>query len=179
MNKRYYYIIPLLMLLSSCSQKQNVRLPISQASGSYMEESIKRNKEMNLSEEQLIINQIEKDSINQFKQSQQGFWYTFINKNEQDTVSLKKGDLLALNLEVRDLEGNIIYDSITAQPKTYQVDQQKVFPGFREAIKLMKPQETAIFYFPSALAYGYLGDKNEIKSNQPIQMRITIKSKNN
>lgn len=163
--------------LASCSQKQSVRLPISQASGSYMKTSIERNKKMNASEEQAILNEIKKDSLHQFKQSEQGFWYAFIHKNTQDTTTLKKGDQIALSLEIKTVEGTVIYDSLTAEPKIYKVDQQKVFPGFREAIKLMKPNETARFYFPSAVAYGYLGDKNKIEANQSLLVEIKTKNK--
>ena len=63
---------------------------------------------------------------------------------------------------------------------TYYVDQQELFSGLREGLKLMKEGESVTFIFPSQKAYGYYGDDNKIGSNVPLDLRrFLIKTYNN
>lgn len=56
------------------------------------------------------------------------------------------------------------------------MDQQELFTGLREGLKLMKSGETVTFIFPSQKAYGYYGDQNKIGSNLPIICEVTVNS---
>jgi FKBP-type peptidyl-prolyl cis-trans isomerase len=54
------------------------------------------------------------------------------------------------------------------------MDKQEIFTGLREGLKLMKPNETVSFLFPSQKAYGYYGDKNKIGTNVPLLVKVTV-----
>ena len=54
------------------------------------------------------------------------------------------------------------------------MDQEKLFSGLREGLKLMKAGETVTFLFPSQKAFGYYGDKNKIGTNIPIICEVTV-----
>ena len=54
------------------------------------------------------------------------------------------------------------------------MDQEELFSGLREGLKLMKAGETITFLFPSYNAYGYYGDENRIGANIPIKCEVTV-----
>ena len=54
------------------------------------------------------------------------------------------------------------------------MDQEILFTGLREGLKLMKPSEIITFIFPSQIAYGYYGDDNKIGTNIPIVCEVTL-----
>ena len=56
------------------------------------------------------------------------------------------------------------------------MDQEEIFTGLREGLKLMKPGETVTFLFPSQKAYGYYGDKNKIGTSTPVICEVTVNS---
>jgi len=56
------------------------------------------------------------------------------------------------------------------------MDQEEIFSGLREGLKLMKAGETITFLFPSDKAYGYYGDENKIGANISIICTVTINS---
>ena len=60
--------------------------------------------------------------------------------------------------------------------QTYAMDQQELFTGLREGLKLMKAGETVTFLFPSQKAYGYYGDENKIGTNIPLICQVTVNS---
>ena len=61
------------------------------------------------------------------------------------------------------------------------MDKQELFTGLREGLKLMKPEESITFIFPSQTAYGYYGDDNKIGTNIPLICEVTLNTiiKNN
>ena len=46
--------------------------------------------------------------------------------------------------------------------------------GLRDGIKLMRKKETVTFLFPSHMAFGYHGDNDLIKTNQPLICTVTL-----
>ena len=54
------------------------------------------------------------------------------------------------------------------------MDQEKLFSGLRQGLKLMKEGETVTFLFPSHKAFGYYGDKEKIGTNMPIITKVTL-----
>lgn len=162
------------LLLSCCSQ-QKARNPISHSSGSFLKESIDRNKKLVAGEERKIDSLIKQDTINKYIASSRGFWYRYDVKNSNDTLRPKKGDIAHFNYEIQDLDGNIIYSELELRPQTYRVDkEQKMIIGLRNGIKLMHKNETVTFLFPSHVAYGYHGDNRRISQNIPLICRVTL-----
>ena len=163
------------LLLLGCKQNQDARRPISHSSGSFMKKSIDRNKKLNATEEEQIKALIKKDVKSQYTSSEKGYWYSYIVKNELETLTPQKGDVAFFDYEIKDLNGNIIYSELELRPQIYYVDKQDVLIGLRDGIKLMHRGEKINFLFPSHKAYGYRGDTKKIAPNTPLWITVTLK----
>jgi gliding motility-associated peptidyl-prolyl isomerase len=161
------------ILLLSCKQ-QLARMPISRSSGTFMKESAERNKKLIAGEEGKIDSIIKSNPKIKYFASKKGYWYSYISKNERDTLRPKKGDIAQFDYEIMDMKGNVVYSEIELRPQTYVVDKQNILMGLRDGIKLMRKNEKVSFLFPSHMAYGYRGDTKRIKSNEPIICNVTL-----
>lgn len=133
-------------LFISCSQHQQARRPISQSSGTFLKESVERNKKLISGEEAKIDSIIKSNPNIKYIASNKGYWYRYDTKNTQDTLRPRKGDIAHFNYEIKDLDGNIIYSELELRPQTYYVDkEQKMIIGLRHGIKLMHKNETVTF----------------------------------
>lgn len=162
------------ILMTGCKQHQEARRPLSQKSGSFMKKSAERNRKLIAGEEGQIDSLIKSNPKVKYIASTKGYWYTYVVKNTQDTLTPKKGDVAFFDYEVKDLKGNIIYSEVELRPQTYLVDKQNIMTGLREGIKLMHKNEKVIFLFPSHIAYGYHGDDKKIGTNQPLLCTVTL-----
>ncbi|MFV5701803.1 gliding motility-associated peptidyl-prolyl isomerase GldI [Flavobacterium sp. XS2P12] len=165
----------LFALVSSCKQHQDARKPISQASGSFMKKSIERNKKLIAGEEGQIDAVIKRNPKVKFIASSKGYWYSYVVKNELDTLTPKKGDVAFFDYEIKDLKGNIIYSELELRPQVYYVDKQNIMMGLRDGIKLMRKKEKVNFLFTSHMGYGYHGDNKKIGINQPLFCTVTLR----
>lgn len=171
-------ILPTLLLivgLNACKEPE-ARKPISQSEVNEINLSIERNKSLIQNEEELFKSYMSRDTIQEYITSSHGFWYSYTTRHLQDPTSPKPGDLVTFEYSVSDLNGNTIYAKEEIGTKQYRVDQEDHLQGIRHAIKLLKTNETATFLFPSHLIYGYAGDNNKIKKNEPLVISLTIKS---
>ncbi len=159
--------------LISCQTPEEPRKPISHQSGSYMKESSERNKKIAAKEKKAILSIIEKDTL-VYKQSQNGFWYAYLTKNEKDTIKPKKGDQVIFQYSISDLNGNEIYSLEELGEKEYFIDEEVIFSGLRQGLKLMKEGEKVNFIFQSFKAFGTTGDREKIASNTPIIAEVEL-----
>jgi len=171
--KKFFTIILLMMLCLACKSPE-ARRPISVKTGSFIDVSVTRNKQLNQEERNRIENIIQSNPDINYLVSENGFWYYYNTKVEDDTITPAFGDLVNFNYDIKDLNGRIIYSSGELKTRDYAVDQEELFSGLREGIKLMKSGETVTFLFPSQKAYGYYGDTNRIDANIPIICKVTI-----
>lgn len=174
MKKALYFLLFSLAVLSCKSPE--ARRPVSQKSGSYIDESVARNKKIVAEEESQIMQIIENDSTNDYISSPDGFWYYY---EERDTLSSQTpgfGDVVEFNYNIETLDGQTIYSKEELPTRTYAIDQEQLFSGLRQGLKLMREGETVTFLFPSHKAYGYYGDKNRIGKNVPIRSTVTLNS---
>lgn len=167
--------ILLLALLNSCQSKQEARKPISHTSGTFMKQSIDRNKKLIVGEEAEIARVIRQNPKTKFIASTKGFWYSYATVNVQDTLTPKKGDVALFDYEVKDLKGHVIYSKSELGPQTYFVDKQNIMTGLREGIKLMHRKEKVNFLFTSHIGYGYHGDNKKIGTNKPLFCIVTLR----
>lgn len=169
-------LLSLVFMLFSCQQPSEARRPISHSSGSFINQSIKRNKKLFATEEEQINLVIKKNPKANFKSSQKGFWYSYAIVNSKDTLSPKKGDVAFFDYEVKDLKGHLIYSKEEIGPQTYFVDKQNIMMGLRHGIKMMHRKEKINFLFTSHLAYGYHGDNKKIGTNRPLLCIVTLRN---
>jgi len=158
---------------TGCSQQQ-ARKPISQSSGTFMRESIKRNKKLVANEEQQIDSIIKNNPAKKYIASDKGYWYYYDQEVTNDTIRPKRGDVAYFDYEVKDIKGNLIYSEAELRPQVYHVDKQNIMMGLRDGIKLMNEGETVTFLFPSHMGFGYHGDNDKIGINQPLICTVTL-----
>lgn len=162
------------ILFACCTQKQEARRPVSHTSGTFIKESIERNKKLIVNEEALIKDIIKKDTAQSYIASPKGYWYRYDIKSASETNTPKKGDLANFDYQVSDINGKTIYTAQELKTQNYVVDKQNIMIGLRDGIKLMKKGEKITFLFPSHMAYGYHGDNDRIGTNQPIICTVTL-----
>lgn len=175
MTKQLTLVFALLFLFS-CKTPE-ARKPISVKSGSFIDASVERNKQLNAKEQAHILKLIEGQKDNNYIASNSGFWYYYNIKTEIDTLSTPNfGDIINYNHNIKDINGAVIYSMDELKTRTYAMDQEELFTGLREGLKLMKTGETVTFIFPSQKAYGYYGDEKKIGANIPLICEVTINS---
>ncbi len=169
------HLLSLLLVIafSSCKGPEP-RKPVKVKSGSILQKSVERNKDLLAKEEEQIMAIIKNDSMNTYFSSGIGSWYHYIAENDQADYYPKTDDLVTLQYNVMTFNNDTIYSKDEIGTITYKVDKQDLFPGLRNSIKLLKEKESATFLFPSSLSYGYHGDNNKIGVNVPIKSTITI-----
>ncbi|MGG7036557.1 MAG: gliding motility-associated peptidyl-prolyl isomerase GldI [Flavobacterium sp.] len=167
-------VLFILIIAVSCKQQQQTRMPVSRSSGTFMKESIVRNKKLIAGEERKIDSVIKSNPKVKYHTSKKGYWYCYEIRNENDSLRPKKGDIAWFDYEIKDFKGNVVYSEVELRPQTYKVDKQNILMGLRDGIKLMRKKEKVTFLFPSHMAYGYHGDNKRIKSNQPIICTVTL-----
>jgi gliding motility-associated peptidyl-prolyl isomerase len=170
----YILIGVLVFSIISCSKPQEARKPISHSSGTFIKESIERNKKIVAFEEKSIDSVIKNDTLKLYIASNKGYWYKYEQKVDANTAHPKRGDIVRYEYEIKDLKGNLIYDKTETKPQVYYVDKENIMMGLRDAIKLMKKGETITFLFPSHIAFGYHGDEKKIGTNEPIICTVTL-----
>ena len=173
MKKLSLFVLALVIL--GCADPEP-RKPVSYTSGSFIKTSADRNKKLNESEKLEIQAAIKKESDTQFLASEHGFWYRYDVRAERDTITPQFGDIVNYTHEVQDLNGRVFYSKEALGTRNYKIDQEELFLGLREGLKLMKPNETVTFFFPSQIAYGYYGDEQNIGTNVPLKCIVTLNS---
>jgi gliding motility-associated peptidyl-prolyl isomerase len=170
------YTLLFAVLLVSCKQHEEARRPISRTSGSFMKKSADRNKKLVASEEDVIKKIIKSNPKVKYYATRKGYWLSYDERNLTDMQTPKKGDIAYFNLEIKDIEGKVIYSEAELGPQTYYVDKQDIMMGLRDGIKLMHKNETVTFLFPSHIAYGYHGDNKKIGINESLICTVTLRN---
>jgi gliding motility-associated peptidyl-prolyl isomerase len=171
--KKYILVVIGMLLVMSCN-KEEARRPISYSSGSYKKATVDKNIKLVANEEKIIDSIMKSTPEKEYLTSKKGFWYTYDQKNETDTLRPKGGDIAYFEYELNDLYGNVIYTTLELRSQQYLVDKQEIMIGLRHGIKLMRKNEKVTFLFPSHVGYGYLGDKNRIGPNVPLKCTVTL-----
>lgn len=175
MRKQYSLLFLLILSITFIACKEpEARKPISVKTGTFLKESIERNKALLAQEEAIIKQIIAKDSIHEYKASANGFWYYYNKIDSTSNYLPKEDDLVTLTYNINTLNNTPIYTQQEIGIITYRVDKQELFPGLRAGVKLIRKGETVTFLFPSSLAFGYHGDNNKIGTNVPIKCTVTI-----
>lgn len=157
----------------SCKNPE-ARQPISVKTGSFIDQSVERNRKINSEQQEQIQQIIKNNPDTAYLASQNGFWYFYNISVENDSILPKFGDIVNFNYIVSDFNNNTIYTEEELKTQNYAMDQEELFSGLREGLKLMKAGETITFLFPSDKAYGYYGDENKIETNIPLKCKVTI-----
>lgn len=170
---KYFICLFLLVALISC-EGPIPRHPIKRNTTNSTQVAIARSKKLLAAEEKLIRTNIAKDSANTYLQSDTGSWYFYNKKNPAATATAQPDDVVTMTYNVLSLNNDTIYAMQDVGIIKYKVDKQELFPGLRNAVKLLKANETATFLFPSSLGYGVVGDKDKIEGNMLLKSTVAI-----
>lgn len=170
--KKIIYLA-LVLCFISCDGPEP-RRPVKVKTGSYIKQSIKRNKLLLAEEEAIIQKVIEKDTVHDYINGTNGSWYYYDIKNEHETQTIQPDDLVTMRYSLLNLNNDTIYGFNEIGTIQYKVDKQELFLGLRTSVKLLKENETATFLFPSSIGYGYHGDDHKIGTNIPLKAVVSI-----
>lgn len=173
---RFLLLVFILAFVFTSCKSPEARPPVTVKSGSFIKESVERNKALNKRERYEIQKVISGLTDKNFLSSENGFWYHYNSKVEKDTVTPQFGDRLEYAYTISDLNGNEIYSKDDIGTQFYTMDKEELFSGLREGLKLMKASENITFIFPSPKAYGYYGDDNKIGTNVPLICNVILKT---
>ena len=171
--KQYITIILLLGWCWSCQDPVS-RKPIHQKNDHSLRVSIQRNKAIIASQQKLIEQAIQEDSVNLYTSSPAGYWFSKIKANESPKPVT--GDEVTFTFEIQTLDGEILYEQKELGTINYLVDKEELLPGLRYAVKDLGENEKGIFLIPSYLGYGYQGDGEKIGINQPLRLVVELKN---
>lgn len=167
-------LLVFLALVTFSCKSPEARRPVMQKTGSYIDESIHRNKQLVAQEEARIGEIMKEDSTNTYISSPDGFWYYYHTEDTTTTQTPEFGDVVEFDYNIETLDGQTIYSKEELPTRTYAIDQEELFSGLRQGLKLMNEGETVTFLFPSHKAYGFYGDKNRIGTNVPLRSTVTL-----
>ncbi len=159
----------------ACAQPEP-RKPLQKRSGSFMEDSAKRNKALYAQEELEIKAFIQtQDNLREYRVSESGFWYALEPRSTDELLTPKTGDTVIFSFSVSDLNLNELIMADQNGWIEYLVDQshQELISGVREGIKLTQNKESIRLLLPSVMAYGYRGVPGVIQPNTPVLVDIT------
>jgi len=167
--------LSILFTLLSCKNPE-ARRPIQNNSGSFMSNSIERNKSIFEKEKLQITQLLDANKDQPYHSSETGFWYYY---NLRDTIQTKipeLGDLVTFSYDIKRLDGTAVLskDEIGIQNCIVDKTNQELISGIRDGLKLMKQGETITFLFPSYKAFGYYGIDNKLGTNVPVQCTVTL-----
>ena len=170
---KYTMVLALLVVLAACGGPEP-RKPVEVKSASFYKESAERSRQLLEREEKMIQEIIAKDTAHTYEHSASGSWYYMISKNEEDDYTAHPDDLVTMTYDILTFDNDTIYSMKEIGILQYKVDKQELFPGLRDAVKLLKENESATFLFPSSMAYGYPGDNEKIGINVPLKSTLSI-----
>ncbi|MBT8243753.1 MAG: gliding motility-associated peptidyl-prolyl isomerase GldI [Winogradskyella sp.] len=173
---RHLPLIFILVIFTVSCKSPEARPPVVVKSGSFIEESVERNKALNKKERKEIQKVIASFSDKDFMSSENGFWYHYNSRAQNDMVTPQFGDRVEYTYTVSDLNGIEIYSEDEIGTQFYTMDKEELFSGLREGLKLMKASEDITFIFPSQKAFGYYGDNNKIGTNVPLICNVNLKT---
>ncbi len=162
------------LLIFGCS-KIEPRRPINPKPSTILyKEVIEDSKKITKAEDEKISKLLKKDTLHHYIQSSEGFWYTYIQKIEENLPTPKMGDEVIFEYQISDLNDSIIYNKAELGQKTYKIDKEDFISGLQKGIKLMKTGETITFVLPFYNAFGVLGDGNKIGVNKSVKSTVTL-----
>ena len=170
--KQLFLILLVSIISASCSNPE-ARKPIVRKTGSFINESIERNKLLNTAENNILQKKMQMDSIHEYINSSNGYWYYYEEKVEDAIYTPQRGDEVFYNHEIRRLDDSILYAMEELGTKSYLVDKEELITGLQDGIKIMKEGEIVHFLFPSYKAFGYTGN-DKIAPNEPLIYRVQL-----
>lgn len=170
------------MVLLSCSCGKKAQLPHNKYAerDSTVQKIIEMNTMLSDMEEADIDEYVEK-SGKRFNTTGTGVRISIDNEcSSAKGDSVRNGDLVKLEYKLESTDGKLIYDKTGKNAETIEVGKGRRQTGLAEGLTNLREGDSATIVVPSILAYGALGDQNQIQPRQTLVYKIvsikTLKS---
>lgn len=138
---------------------------------SYKEPLLKANKQTVGTENAQIRSLIERYG---WKMKETGTGLRYLVYHEGNGPRTKKDEVVKINYEVRLITGDLVYTSKESGPKEFKIGSGGVESGLEEAILLLKVGDKAKLILPSHLAFGLIGDQDQIPPKSTLIYDIEV-----
>jgi FKBP-type peptidyl-prolyl cis-trans isomerase FkpA len=167
------FVLLLLAFFLACNSP-SPRRPIVKSSTPVLEKSVTLNKKIVAREQAYIKRFVAKDTLNDYINSNKGFWYCYLRKNSSES-NPSKGNQVFYEQEIQSLDGTVLLSKEALGIQSYIVDKEHRIKGIQEGIKMMRLGEEVQFVFSSFVAYRSKGNlEYNIGPNQPVVCRIKL-----
>lgn len=173
-KKLTFYFLLVLLSFISC-KKPVARMPIIKNTNTGFKISVNWNKALVALQDRAFSEYMKENTDKHYFNSKLGFWYAYLKKNNRAKYTPKPSDNLIYTYQITTINGDVIYSYDDIGDQNYIVDKQQIILGLQKGLKLMHQNERVQFLFPSFLAYGVLGDRKKIKTNQPLIYTVYLK----
>ena len=172
--RRWLYFPAFILLLAACRRQPEPRFPVMHTYHHDYSRSIVFNKARYRAEQKIFDSIVKADTAHHYLNTGIGMRYYYLRRPDTTLPRPKPDDKVHVRYGIYYLLGDTIYTPDELGIKTYHVDKEEYFMGFREAIKLLRPGEEAVFLVPSYAGYGVLGDGDRIPGNTPLKLYVQL-----
>lgn len=159
------------VIFNSCDDKNPAQQSNISEQGITKDSLEKLNRQLLLQEKEAIRNYIDKNNI-EVIETGTGLCYRIVNQGDGDLI--KTGDIVALDYELRLLNGELLYSSEENGRKVFVVGHGGVESGLEEAVLYLHERDEAEIIIPSYLAHGLAGDGDKIPLKAAIVYRVKV-----
>jgi len=166
-----FIFVCVLVLLSGCRRPQPPQLPSNKPiEGMTTAEKLLKINAGLAQKEDSLLNAFVQENAGDFTRTEVRFWY----KKEHTTQNrlLQTHDVCVIDYRLYLLDGTFLEERTGF---AVNVGRKEFFPGLDEALQLMRTGETAVFVFPSNLAFRLRGYGNLVPPYTPVMFRITVR----
>jgi len=161
-------------LLAACRHEPEPRFPVMHTYRHDYSHSIVFNKARYAAEQKIFDSIMKADTAHTYRHTGIGMHYYYLHRGDSTGYLPKNGDMVRLRYGLYYILGDTIYTPGELGIRDYRVDKEEYFMGFREAVKLLRKGDKAVFLVPSYAGYGLLGDGDRVPGNTPLKMTLEI-----
>ena len=111
MKVRILLFLVALVFLVSCGEP-SARRPKKHGTTNFYKEVIQHNKKLNKLEKDKLESWIKKDTLHEYQESTNGYWYYYEKKDSIETVTPKLQDIVEIEFDIREINDAVIYDKM-------------------------------------------------------------------
>ena len=168
-------VVILICLICSCSNgDSNEKAPIEDTNKSWSNEhSVDFNQEVHNREEIDIKIYLEHHKELQMTETNSGLRYQIVKKGSEDQPFAEEGDFVSVDLKIGLLSGKVCYETDSV-PDEFILGKSDRESGLQEALRMMRVDDYARLIMPSYMAYGLLGNSENIPPQSVLVVDVEL-----
>ena len=168
----FFAVLSVFFALATCSCDEQPTQQSQVLTDKQKKDSIEKITRQLISQEKKAIDEYIEKSGNGFVKTGTGLRYRIVNQGDSELI--KKGNMVALDYELRLLNGDLLDSSEESGKKVFVVGHGGVESGLEEAILLLHKGDVAEIVIPSRLAYGLTGDGTKIPHMAVLVYKVKV-----